>query len=84
MTQVSVADFSIRDLIKPDPSRVKKILSAILNFAKFREEQLSVFDKHTIRSVRSPISPKLPIAIISCFAAKRLTGRNNTRHNIVN
>jgi kinetochore protein Nuf2 len=55
MTQVSVADFSIRDLIKPDPSRVKKILSAILNFAKFREEQLSVFDKHTIRSVRSPI-----------------------------
>lgn len=58
MTQVSVTDISIRDLIKPDPVRVKKILSAILNFAKFREEQLPVFDKHTIRSV--PFPPKHP------------------------
>jgi kinetochore protein Nuf2 len=65
MTQVSVADFSIRDLIKPDPNRIKKILSAILNFAKFREEQLSVFDKHTIRSVRSPQALKPFRAVFS-------------------
>jgi len=61
MSQVSVADFSIRDLIKPDPLRVKNILSAILNFAKFREEQLPVFDKHTIRSV-SPTNPRCLLA----------------------
>ena len=53
VTQVGVHDFSIRDLIKPESQRVKKILSAIINFAKFREEQLSVFDKHTERSVNS-------------------------------
>jgi len=51
MTLVGITDFSIRDLIKPDAARVKKILSAIINFAKFREEQLPVFDKHIERSV---------------------------------
>ena len=51
MTQVGISDFSIRDLIKPDAQRVKNIFSAIINFAKFREEQLPVFDKHTERSV---------------------------------
>lgn len=53
MTQVGVQDFSIRDLIKPEAQRVKTILSAVINFAKFREEQLSVFDKHVERSVQS-------------------------------
>jgi kinetochore protein Nuf2 len=56
MSQVGILDFSIRDLIKPDAQRVKKILSAIINFAKFREEQLPVFDKHTERSVNALIS----------------------------
>jgi len=51
MTLVGITDFSIRDLIKPDAARVKNILSAIINFAKFREEQLPVFDKHIERSV---------------------------------
>jgi len=53
MTQVGIDDFSIRDLIKPEVLRVKKILSAIINFARFREEQLSVFDKYTERSVHA-------------------------------
>ena len=51
MSQVGILDFSIRDLIKPESARVKQILSAIINFAKFREEQLPVFDKHVERSV---------------------------------
>lgn len=50
MTRVGIHDFSIRDLIKPESHRVKTILSAIINFAKFREEQLPVFDKYTERS----------------------------------
>jgi kinetochore protein Nuf2 len=63
MSQVGILDFSIRDLIKPDAQRVKKILSAIINFAKFREEQLPVFDKHTERSVNALIS-RLIVGII--------------------
>jgi kinetochore protein Nuf2 len=70
MTQVGVLDFCIRDLIKPESARVKKILSAIINFAKFREEQLPVFDKHTERSVPFPI--------------KHSNDRNHTKSNIEN
>ncbi|KAG4305469.1 hypothetical protein PORY_001025 [Pneumocystis oryctolagi] len=46
MTEVGIDDFSIRDLIKPEPTRVKKILSAVINFAKFREERMPVFETH--------------------------------------
>jgi kinetochore protein Nuf2 len=51
MNVVGILDFSIRDLIKPDPTRVKAILSAIINFVKFREEQSNVLDKYVERSV---------------------------------
>ena len=65
MTLVGITDFSIRDLIKPDAGRVKKILSAIINFAKFREEQLPVFDKHIERSVCSNrLKPILMVGIV--------------------
>ncbi|KAG4303079.1 hypothetical protein PCANB_000671 [Pneumocystis canis] len=46
MTEVGIDDFSIRDLVKPEPVRVKKILSAVINFAKFREERMPVFEIH--------------------------------------
>ncbi|KTW26641.1 hypothetical protein T552_02650 [Pneumocystis carinii B80] len=46
MTEVGIDDFSIRDLIKPEAGRVKKILSAVINFAKFREERMPVFETH--------------------------------------
>jgi kinetochore protein Nuf2 len=71
MTQVGIDDFSIRDLIKPDVLRVKKILSAIINFARFREEQLSVFDKYTERSVHPTHN-------------RKLTKRNYMKRNIAN
>ncbi|KAI8848697.1 Nuf2 family-domain-containing protein [Chytridium lagenaria] len=48
--EVGVTDFSVRDIIKPEPARIRKILSAIINFAKFREERLSVFEECTRRS----------------------------------
>jgi hypothetical protein len=38
-----VHDFSIKDLLTPDPKRVKRHLSAIVNFAKFREERLVIY-----------------------------------------
>jgi kinetochore protein Nuf2 len=44
MVEVGVEDFSLKDLIRPEGARLKIILSAIINFAKFREEQLAVFE----------------------------------------
>jgi kinetochore protein Nuf2 len=47
MTVVGIYDFNMKDFIKPTPERVRRILSAVINFAKFREEQLSEFEKYT-------------------------------------
>lgn len=44
MLEVGVEDFSLRDLIRPEGPRLRLILSAVINFAKFREEQLAVFE----------------------------------------
>jgi kinetochore protein Nuf2 len=45
-----VRDFSMKDLAKPDPVRLRKHLSAVINFAKFREEKLLAYtelqDRH--------------------------------------
>lgn len=45
MWEVGVEDFSLRDLVRPEPPRLRLLLSAVINFAKFREEQLSVFEE---------------------------------------
>ncbi|KAJ3357135.1 kinetochore-associated Ndc80 complex subunit nuf2 [Entophlyctis luteolus] len=50
IANIGIGDFSLRDLIKPEPARVRKILSGIINFAKFREERLSVFEQCTQKS----------------------------------
>lgn len=36
-------EFSMKDYLKPEYARTRKILSAIINFAKFREERLVTF-----------------------------------------
>lgn len=40
-----VPDSHLRDVLKPDPKRLQRNLSAIINFAKFREERHEVFSK---------------------------------------
>ncbi|KAG0674791.1 hypothetical protein C6P42_002065 [Pichia californica] len=40
-----VDDFSIRDISKPDNSRLRIILSALINYARFREERMSDLDE---------------------------------------
>ncbi|KAJ3111653.1 kinetochore-associated Ndc80 complex subunit nuf2 [Phlyctochytrium bullatum] len=49
--EVGIPDFNVRDVIKPEAARLRRILSAIINFAKFREERLSVFEHCTQKSV---------------------------------
>jgi len=51
MEQVGVDDFSLRDIVKPETAHVRRILSAVINFAKFREERMSVLDQCTQKSV---------------------------------
>jgi kinetochore protein Nuf2 len=40
MNTVGVKDFSMIDLIKPESKRLRRHISAVINFAKFREERL--------------------------------------------
>lgn len=47
MSKIGVENFSIRDLIRPEAPQVRRILSAIINFAKFREERMSVYEQCT-------------------------------------
>lgn len=50
MGRVGIEDFSLRDLIRPDGPRFRLVLSAVINFAKFREEQLALFEQFNRRS----------------------------------
>lgn len=50
MIEVGIEDFSLRDLIRPEGPRLRLILSAVINFAKFREEQLAVFEDFSRKS----------------------------------
>eukprot|EP00958_Prasinococcus_capsulatus_P007104 scaffold659_cov329-Prasinococcus_capsulatus_cf.AAC.13 len=45
MEAAGVADFSLHDISKPDPQRLRRHLSALINFAKFREEKLSMYQE---------------------------------------
>jgi hypothetical protein len=45
METVGIQDFTLRDLFEPQFPRTKRFLSAIINFAKFREERLSRYNE---------------------------------------
>lgn len=49
-TQVcGVHDFSMKDLLAPEPKRVRRHLSAVINFAKFREERLVMYAELAVK-----------------------------------
>jgi kinetochore protein Nuf2 len=41
MLACGISDFTLNDISRPDPKRTRRNLSAIINFAKFREERLA-------------------------------------------
>jgi kinetochore protein Nuf2 len=47
MEVCGISDFTREDLTRPTTVRLKKQLSAIINFAKFREEQYQMYDEIT-------------------------------------
>lgn len=43
LSNTGVRDFNLRDVYKPETQRLRRHLSAIVNFAKFREEKLVAY-----------------------------------------
>eukprot|EP00294_Goniomonas_avonlea_P008999 CAMPEP_0114567834 /NCGR_PEP_ID=MMETSP0114-20121206/15712_1 /TAXON_ID=31324 /ORGANISM="Goniomonas sp, Strain m" /LENGTH=436 /DNA_ID=CAMNT_0001754489 /DNA_START=16 /DNA_END=1323 /DNA_ORIENTATION=- len=43
-------NFSLRDMVKPEYKRVREFLSGIINFAKFREEKVALYEEFVERS----------------------------------
>ncbi|KAG0223877.1 kinetochore-associated Ndc80 complex subunit nuf2 [Actinomortierella wolfii] len=43
MQKVGIPDFTSRDITKPEAERVRRVLSALINFIKFRVERQSAF-----------------------------------------
>lgn len=44
--------FPLHDLIKPDPARLRRYLSAMINYQKYREEKIAYYADLEARSVR--------------------------------
>lgn len=44
LSDCGIDDFSIADVMKPEPQRFRRILSAVVNFARFREEHMNDCD----------------------------------------
>jgi hypothetical protein len=51
MRVARVDDFSMNDVEKPDPKRTMVALSALINFAKFREEHIGNYTQKTANLV---------------------------------
>ena len=45
METCGVPDFGLRDMMKPEYARTRRNLSALINFAKFREEKLAQWEE---------------------------------------
>ena len=45
-----IPDFSLRDIMHPEYQRTRRILSAIINFAKYREMKLGIFNELSSQS----------------------------------
>lgn len=51
MAGLGFNDFSLADVLKPDPQRVVKCLSAAINFTKFREQRVTALEVVTEKAV---------------------------------
>jgi len=47
MTMVGITDFTMYDVSKPDMKRLRRNISAVINFAKFREDWLNTYMEFT-------------------------------------
>jgi len=61
MATCGVHDFALKDIYKPEYKRLKFIFSAIINFAKYREDNMPAFETLLEQSV-SPKPQKQPLS----------------------
>ena len=47
MTTAGISDFTLHDINKPEYKRLRRNISAVINFAKFREERLTHYVEYT-------------------------------------
>jgi kinetochore protein Nuf2 len=55
LTECAISDFGFADLYRPTYARLQKILSYIINFVRFREEQAAAIDRHFAESERAKL-----------------------------
>ncbi|CAO3622019.1 unnamed protein product [Cunninghamella blakesleeana] len=48
LNSIQYQDFTLQDITQPDPDRLKDILSAIINYVKFRDEMWKVFEPQVV------------------------------------
>jgi kinetochore protein Nuf2 len=48
--RTGVHDITLQDFLQPDAKRMRRIFSALINFAKFREDKLEHFAQYTVES----------------------------------
>jgi len=52
--KIGITSFSYRDLYAPSYKRTRRVLSGIINFLKFSEEQMATYQEASIEIVRCP------------------------------
>ncbi len=45
LVDCGIDDFTIMDMIRPEPQRIRKIMSAVVNFARFRDDHIADCEK---------------------------------------
>ncbi|CAG8569151.1 9889_t:CDS:2, partial [Paraglomus occultum] len=50
MTSAGIDDYCVRDVLKPEPGRVRMILSGIINFARFHEDNIYLLQAYLDKS----------------------------------
>lgn len=53
LSEIRFRDITLRDLTDPAPHRLARILSALINYAKFREGSWETFEEYARKTVSS-------------------------------
>lgn len=65
--------YTLRDHIKPDPSRVRRNLSGVVNFQKYREEKMNIYRDYEAKAVREGMGVTVKHSeLVACRCAAHL------------
>jgi len=78
MKSVGVNDFSLSDITAPTTKRLVRCLSGVINFAKFHEEFLALYDE-AMRDVQSLTESKKELSAVQATLETRLAAAQRER-----